>query len=212
MVGVLSNRISREKLKRGDHIYSWRKKAAYLIAHHGIYVGDGEVIHFTMGDRGDFRSSSSDSSGPGSVESCTIDRFLSGGKLYIFTYGVSEAHFLSKRGGTCSLAASDPPVDVLHRAKSLLNNGFSGYDLFKSNCEDFAIYCKTGLLGDGSVQASAFVCGIFGAIFIPLIPFVGVPIFCAARLGSDISFNEHATKVPVESLASESCTEIVNED
>ncbi|KAL6959752.1 hypothetical protein U1Q18_039907 [Sarracenia purpurea var. burkii] len=195
MVGVFSNRISREKLKPGDHIYSWRKKAAYLYAHHGIYVGDGEVIHFTTGDLGNFSSSSSDSSGPGSVESCTIDRFLSGGKLYIFTYGVSEAHFLTKRGGTCSLAVSDPPEDVLHRAKFLLKNGFRrGYHLFESNCEDFAIYCKTGLLGEGSVQASALVCGIFGAIFIPLIPFVGVPVFCATRLGSDISYNEDAAK------------------
>lgn len=32
-MGVLSNRISREELKPGDHIYSWRH--AYIYAHHG---------------------------------------------------------------------------------------------------------------------------------------------------------------------------------
>ncbi|KAK6154067.1 hypothetical protein DH2020_013706 [Rehmannia glutinosa] len=57
MVGVLSNKIGRDELKPGDHIYSWRH--SYLYAHHeytvdltqpiGIYVGDGNVIHFTRG-------------------------------------------------------------------------------------------------------------------------------------------------------------------
>ncbi|KAL6959753.1 hypothetical protein U1Q18_039908 [Sarracenia purpurea var. burkii] len=147
IVGVLSNKINKEELKPGDHIYSWSKKVAYLYAHHGIYVGDGEVIHFTTGDRGNFRSSSSHSSGPGSVESCTIDHFLSGGKLNIFQYAVSDAHFRTQVRGTCSTAASDPPEDVLHRAEFLLKNGFGGYHSFRRNREDFAIYCKTGLLG-----------------------------------------------------------------
>uniref|UniRef100_A0A453KBS2 Uncharacterized protein n=1 Tax=Aegilops tauschii subsp. strangulata TaxID=200361 RepID=A0A453KBS2_AEGTS len=33
MVGVLSNRVGREALAAGDHIYSWR--TAYIYAHHG---------------------------------------------------------------------------------------------------------------------------------------------------------------------------------
>jgi len=33
MVGVLSNRVDRDDLKAGDHIYTWR--AAYIYAHHG---------------------------------------------------------------------------------------------------------------------------------------------------------------------------------
>lgn len=32
-MGVLSNKIEREQLKPGDHIYSWR--SAYIYAHHG---------------------------------------------------------------------------------------------------------------------------------------------------------------------------------
>lgn len=32
-MGVLSNKIDREQLKPGDHIYSWRQ--AYIYAHHG---------------------------------------------------------------------------------------------------------------------------------------------------------------------------------
>ncbi|KAI7754301.1 hypothetical protein M8C21_024817, partial [Ambrosia artemisiifolia] len=47
MKQILSNKIHISQLKPGDHIYSWRK--AWLYAHHGIYVGDDKVIHFTRG-------------------------------------------------------------------------------------------------------------------------------------------------------------------
>ncbi|KAJ7964373.1 NC domain-containing family protein [Quillaja saponaria] len=166
-MGVLSNKIDRDELKPGDHIYSWRH--AYIYAHHGIYVGDGKVVHFTRGagqeigtgtvlDRIIFSSSPShpsDSPCPrcgdqsrqdGVISSC-LDCFLSGGNLYLFEYGVNPALFLAKtRGGTCTLASSDLPEYVLHRASFLLQNGFGVYNIFKNNCEDFAIYCKTGLL------------------------------------------------------------------
>ncbi|XP_039160359.1 uncharacterized protein LOC120289486 isoform X3 [Eucalyptus grandis] len=46
-MGVLSNKIERDQLKPGDHIYSWRYYCLYT--HHGIYVGEGKVIHFTRG-------------------------------------------------------------------------------------------------------------------------------------------------------------------
>jgi hypothetical protein len=34
-MGVFSNKIDREQLKPGDHIYSWRQ--AYIYAHHGFF-------------------------------------------------------------------------------------------------------------------------------------------------------------------------------
>ncbi|KAM5558352.1 protein LEAD-SENSITIVE 1 [Rosa sericea] len=173
-MGVLSNKIDRDQLKPGDHIYTWRN--AYLYAHHGIYVREGMVIHFTRAagleigtgtvlDRFIFSSSPSHSwenpcttcGGPsgrdGGVLSSCLDCFLSGGDLYLFEYGVTQAFFIAKaRGGTCTLASSDPSEDVLHRASYLLENGFGSYSLFKNNCEDFAIYCKTGLLVNSSIR------------------------------------------------------------
>nr|XP_048327750.1 uncharacterized protein LOC107415516 isoform X2 [Ziziphus jujuba var. spinosa] len=155
---VLSNKIQMEELECGDHIYTWRH--AYSYAHHGIYVGDGMVIHYTRGgglDRIIFSLSpshhsngtnpiSSDQSRLDRVICSSIDDFLSGGELYCFEYGVNLALFIAKtRGGTCTLACSDPPNDVLDRAYSLLENGFGKYHLFGNNCEDFAIYCKTGI-------------------------------------------------------------------
>ncbi|GAB2215784.1 hypothetical protein Droror1_Dr00020184, partial [Drosera rotundifolia] len=49
----------------------------------------------------------------------------------------------TSKGGTCTIAQSDPSEMVIHRAMYLLQNGFVNYDVFENNCEDFAIYCKT---------------------------------------------------------------------
>ncbi|XP_061347579.1 protein LEAD-SENSITIVE 1-like [Gastrolobium bilobum] len=237
-MGLLSNKIDREHLKPGDHIYSWRE--AYIYAHHGIYVGDGMVIHFTRGagheigtgtvlDRLIFSSSPShDNDNPcprcgdqsrtdGVISSC-LDCFLYGGNLYLFEYGVSPAFFLAKtRGGTCTLAPSDPTEDVLRRASFLLENGFGGYNLFKNNCEDFAIYCKTGLLVFTSIsvgrsgQATSYLAAASAVVSTPLrflttsfsgLALVGYGMYCVSRLVSDIGVRRDVSKVPVERLIS----------
>ncbi|EEF31828.1 protein LEAD-SENSITIVE 1 [Ricinus communis] len=237
-MGVLSNIIQRDELKPGDHIYSWRH--AYIYAHHGIYVGDGKVIHFTRGagqetgtgtvlDRIIFSSSPSHPSDnpcpncidqsklDGVISSC-LDCFLAGGNLYLFEYGVSPAIFLAKaRGGTCTLAKSDPPEDVLYRVFYLLENGFGVYHIFKNNCEDFAIYCKTGLLVFTSIsvgrsgQAASLLAAVSAVISSPLrflttsfsgLAVVGCGMYCVSRYVSDIGIRRDVIKVPVERLVS----------
>ncbi|GBG73555.1 hypothetical protein CBR_g16898 [Chara braunii] len=185
MANLLSNRIAETDLIAGDHIYSWRK--GYTYAHHGIFVGDGQVIHFTNGDEeAAFGSSwSSPFSGiSGSAmaaqpvaeyEECPACReafssgikegnsviktclscFLKGGNLYRCQYGVNPAFFLANvRGGTCTMAATDSPEEVVQRARYLLEHGFGDYNLMNRNCEDFAIYCKTGLQASSGVGIS----------------------------------------------------------
>ncbi|KAF3433972.1 hypothetical protein FNV43_RR25075 [Rhamnella rubrinervis] len=148
-MGVLPNKIQRWLLKIGDHIYSWRLGGIY--AHHGIYVGDGKVIHFTrapgpiiFSSRSN-RSSSYHPSGEDRVECCSIEEFLSGGDLKLHHYGVNRVLFFFKRGGTCTPISSDPPEKVRQRAFDHLGKDFGGYDLLENNCEDFAIYIKTSL-------------------------------------------------------------------
>ncbi|XP_039118026.1 uncharacterized protein LOC120253888 [Dioscorea cayenensis subsp. rotundata] len=236
-MGLLSNRIGRESLKAGDHIYSWR--TAYVYAHHGIYVGDNKVIHFTRG-RGqevgtgtvldlilissaptqrsepcpNCTSQSDESSGV--VCSC-LDCFLAGGVLYRFEYGVSPALFLAKaRGGTCTLAVTDPNEIVVHRATHLLTNGFRCYNVFKSNCEDFAIYCKTGLLvvEQGIIGQSGQTISIVGGPLAAVLstPFrllttnvygiavTAVGVYCASRYVADIGNRRDVIKLTVEDL------------
>ncbi|KAJ8752154.1 hypothetical protein K2173_003762 [Erythroxylum novogranatense] len=239
-MGVLSNKISREDLKAGDHIYSWRQ--AYVYAHHGIYIGEGRVIHFTRGAGQEvgtgtfldhiFMSSSPSRSSENPCPNCgdqsrvdgvmlsCIDCFLSGGDLYKFEYGVTPAFFLAKaRGGTCTLAQSDSPEDVLHRASFLLEKGFGGYNVFKNNCEDFAIYCKTGLLVFTNIsvgrsgQAGSILAAASAIVSSPLrylttsfsgLAAVGFSMYCVSRFVSDVGVRRDVSKIPVERLVSAS--------
>ncbi|XP_039160480.1 uncharacterized protein LOC120286233 [Eucalyptus grandis] len=223
--------------------------ASFLpLRHHGIYYGEEKVIHFTRGAGHEIgggtvldRIISSSCPPPpigteceicgdqsrldGVISSC-IDCFLSGGNLYLFKYDVSPVfHLASARGGTCTLAKSDPPEDVLHRASYLLQNGFGGYNLSKNNCEDFAIYCKTGLLvvtassGGRSGQAAAFQAATSAVGSSPLtllttrvsglavsglavggLAAVSYSKYCINRLVSDIGFRHDVVKVPAERL------------
>ncbi|KAL2644266.1 hypothetical protein R1flu_011853 [Riccia fluitans] len=237
-MGVLSNRVAKDDILPGDHIYSWR--SAYTYAHHGIYCGNNKVIHFTRGrneelgtgnqyldvflasSRPDSASKSCPDCGMhgdsnGVVLSC-LNCFLAGCPLYRFEYGENTLTFLAKaRGGTCSLADSDPTDVVLHRANYLLNNGFGCYHIFHNNCEDFAIYCKTGLLvvDKNLIGRSGQAASVFGAPFAAVIssplrfmmtnPWgaaavsAGVYFFC--RYATDIGIRKDVAKVAVEDLA-----------
>ncbi|XP_058224135.1 protein LEAD-SENSITIVE 1-like [Rhododendron vialii] len=137
-----------------DHIYAWRFLFSY--AHHGIYIGDGLVIHFTAppGKLTGSSPSSSRSAPEGPQKTCPnhphcgsrkhgsgvsitcLDCFIGNGSLYRYEYGVTQLHFrFQLRGGACTAAQSDPASTVVQRAKYLFENGFGNYHLVKNNCE-----------------------------------------------------------------------------
>ncbi|ONK57120.1 uncharacterized protein A4U43_C10F16820 [Asparagus officinalis] len=218
----------------------------YIIRHQfvylhetGIYISDDKVIHFTRGQGQevgtgtalDFLLVSSAPKQPdtpcpicttqlsdshGVVSSC-LDCFLGGGVLYRFEYSVTRALFLAKaRGGTCTLAPSDTDDAVIKRANHLLVNGFRCYNVFKNNCEDFAIYCKTGLLVaekgvlGQSGQAISIVGGNLAVVAsTPLrllttnvygMAVMGVGVYCVSRYFADVSNRRDVVKVEVEDL------------
>ncbi|XP_076907484.1 protein LEAD-SENSITIVE 1-like [Bidens hawaiensis] len=185
-MGYLFHRVGPDDIKPGDHIYTWR--TAFTYAHHGIYVGENKVIHFTNYQEtassvwnvsssiqvpsSCFTSIDIGFSQPECGNNCDFDSclciytcgfhqpdsgvtlsclncFIGSGSLYIYQYGVNKWAYMSKiRGGTCTMEPSNPPQDVIHRAIYMLKleTGFGNYNICYNNCEDFALYCKTGIL------------------------------------------------------------------
>lgn len=96
----------------GDHLAANRD----LYEHHGIYVGDGMVIHFTATTR---RIQDA------TIRLDTVERFARRSPVRVVEY-----------------AQSFPSATVVLRAQGYL--GKDGYNLFANNCEHFARWCKTG--------------------------------------------------------------------
>ncbi|KAA3468626.1 NC domain-containing-related-like protein [Gossypium australe] len=74
-----------------------------------------------------------------------LDCFLDGHSLYRYEYDVSYLKLFFKRSGSCSIRDCRPANQVVETAYRLLEDqSFGSYNFFLNNCEDFAVYCKTG--------------------------------------------------------------------
>ncbi|KAI3756328.1 hypothetical protein L1987_56149 [Smallanthus sonchifolius] len=226
---LFSQKIKRSELKEGDHIYTWRKQ---IYSHHGIFIGEGKLIHFVNSGIDDILHFSGGSSGsvmknkktPCPVSYCgsekvagsgvrmsCIDCFIIKGSLYRFKYEASHEFLVAKlRGGTCSTARSDSPEEVIHRATYLYENGYVEYDLTNNNCEDFALYCKTGLWSnDKSNQGRSSQANMVHPTKeedkiknkIHRIA-TAIPRSCLKRENQDLGVREDVEKVRVEDLSS----------
>ena len=105
---------------KGDHI---RVKSNQLY-HHGIYLGDEEVIQFG-GPFDMFQDAKSIV-----VEKVKIEEFLNGGFLEVKEFDRKEKKI--KR----------TPEEIIDIALSMI--GIGGYDLLRNNCEHFVNYCIFG--------------------------------------------------------------------
>jgi hypothetical protein len=97
----------------GSQVVSPRR--GYL--HHGIYVGDGKVVHYSGLANGLVR---------GSVEETSLARFGGGRPVWIKSHAPS----------------SFEPREVIRRARSRV--GEDSYRLFTNNCEHFCEWCLRG--------------------------------------------------------------------
>ncbi|MEX3773106.1 lecithin retinol acyltransferase family protein [Pseudomonas sp. MYb118] len=110
-----------DNLPVGCHLVSPR--GFYL--HHGIYLGGGEVIHYS-GFSGSFRA--------GPVEVVGLEQFANGRSIWI----VQEAREYSDD-------------EVVSRARSRV--GESRYSVFSNNCEHFCNWCISGKSCSAQIRA-----------------------------------------------------------
>ncbi|XP_031270570.1 uncharacterized protein LOC116128964 [Pistacia vera] len=120
-------------LQPGDQIAS--NRFVFVYHHHGIYVGDGMVIHFLQPAKKSNSSSPCQKCGHtpslhgGIVKTC-LDCFLDGHSLYII-----------------NPTDCKPPDEVVKTATEFFQGirTFDEYNFAFNNCQDFASFCKIGI-------------------------------------------------------------------
>jgi predicted Fe-Mo cluster-binding NifX family protein len=98
----------------GDHIYV--KQNGRFYTHHGIYIGEGKVVHLAGAIREKVNPK---------VHKTDFSRFLKGGKLRRRDYKERL-----------------PDCETIRIAKEHLSD--KSYSMIWNNCEHFATYCATG--------------------------------------------------------------------
>ena len=107
-------------MQPGDHIMIDRG----VYVHHGIYVGDGNVVHF----RGDAGQKLVGVEEP-MILMQPMEEFGPEGKVQVIEYDDD-------------IGVLDPGETV---SRALHKVGSTSYNLAHNNCEHFSIWCKTGL-------------------------------------------------------------------
>jgi hypothetical protein len=102
-----------EEPQPGSHLISPRR--GYM--HHGIYVGDGKVVHYAGLARGQFR---------GRIEEVSLAEFGYGRSVWMRSSDLPE--FV--------------PQEVIRRARSRI--GENRYRILRNNCEHFCEWCLHG--------------------------------------------------------------------
>lgn len=114
-----------EALRLGTHL----KVSRGIYSHHGIYVGNGNVVHYS-GFAEMFKK--------GKIELTSIDDFM----------GEAKDLFRVKYSSKCAVFSDD---EICERALSRLNE--NNYSLVTNNCEHFATWCVTGVERSDQVEA-----------------------------------------------------------
>jgi hypothetical protein len=108
----------------GSHVITPRR--GFL--HHGIYVGEGKVVHYAGSTHGFIR---------GPVEEIALDRFTCGRPVW----------------ADCNTPAKFSGDEVIRRARSRV--GENHYRLISNNCEHFCEWCLRGVHRSHQIEALA---------------------------------------------------------
>lgn len=104
------------ELKAGDHIRVACEFGGVKYWHHGIYIGNGEVVHFSREENG--------------IGKVTIEKFQGSADC------VETVDYSGETGVVF------PPEQIVTRAMGAVGSP-ERYNLFTNNCEHFATWCVT---------------------------------------------------------------------
>jgi Lecithin retinol acyltransferase len=123
------------ELPLGSHLTTSRRG----YTHHGVYVGDGRVVHYS-GLSGFWQC--------GPVEEVSLARFSAGREVRIVVHA----------GSVFS------PEEIVRRARSRL--GENDYHLLTNNCEHFCNWCLNGISHSAQVERPLVLpLRVLGALF-----------------------------------------------
>lgn len=118
-------------IQLGAHLSSGR--TGYT--HHGIYVGDGKVVHY---------SGLANGLSKGDICETTIEKFSLGrDKITVITHPNPSEYFT--------------PIEIVKRARSRI--GENDYNIIFNNCEHFATWCATGTASSEQVKSTVKIAG-----------------------------------------------------
>ena len=129
--------VNMSQLEMGDHLFrfgAFHKKS--FLTHHGIYMGEGHVIHFSGGTMNSTNTSKSlydlgNDIIDAKVIVSTFDEFMEN-KTTCFRVDLEESEKTRKNR-----------LMIFARAVTQLDTDFGGYNPTKNNCEHFANWCRT---------------------------------------------------------------------
>lgn len=122
LINFVGEPVKEWQLEKGDHVFV--KRGIYT--HHGIYAGDGTIIHYNIKESDDHAS----------VYETTVEDFQ---KWTLLADVIAETAFLYRFSKTLSPIRYSPD-QVIERARSRI--GETEYDLIINNCEHFARWCR----------------------------------------------------------------------
>jgi hypothetical protein len=144
------------KVKKGDMIRVWRGSKGKPIFHYGIYIDAKCVIHYSpIDDKYPLDNII--------VHKTSLNKFLLGGECEICSFKNSHVRTFSPRG-------------TIKRAESRMFE--NKYNLALSNCEHFAMWCKTGK--SESTQVDTIIKGLSFVAF-------GLPGLAVSTLATKMS-------------------------
>ncbi|MGA4544242.1 lecithin retinol acyltransferase family protein [Uniformispora flossi] len=174
----------------GDHVFAIRRRTLSTYSHHGIFLGSGEVAHFSS------QGPNARSGLKSTVQVASIADFRQNDRVTLRWYTSPK------------LNSAEGYAEALQRTRDVLTSfAHSGpgspyqYNVFTFNCEHLAVFCRTGFIRSeqigGGLRAQRNGTAYAFVNASQSVPVIGLAVTAAGLAGS---FLRHRRERPGESF------------